>query len=117
MSVEIITYDKACESVRQVKDGSKKNIVCIIATSDDCPFCFQMTDKVIPQVKKEFNGQVEFLEFKMKDNSDSNFIFPVDTPSCFFYVKGNDTFPIVRKGVAPADVVIKDVKEMISKND
>jgi|TARA_Y100000310_G_C20672065_1_gene810829 hypothetical protein len=109
-----ITYEGASKLVKKVKDGLMKEVLCIIAVDEGCPVCFQMTNKILPQVKEMFNGDIDFVELNV-DNEDLIFP-PVNTPVCFFYIRGNKTFPIVKTGLAPIESVIQDVEEIVTFN-
>tara|TARA_Y100000296_G_C5125132_1_gene232486 strand:+ start:415 stop:783 length:369 start_codon:yes stop_codon:yes gene_type:complete len=114
-----VTYDEACELVREVKHGERKSVLCIIVAHKDCPFCVELKDNIYPNVKEKYGDDIEFVEFIHHKLllEDDNFIFPIErSPVSFFYIRKHEHFPTSKVGVGPIDSVMMDVLEMITLN-
>jgi hypothetical protein len=115
-----VAYDEACNLVNEVRRGGKENILCIVVADNNCPFCFQLTNTIYPEVKNKFGDEIEFVEFiQTKDVilEHDNFIFPVErSPVSYFYVKNHVSFPILKFGVAPIEAVMLDIEQMVKEN-
>lgn len=109
-----IIYKEALDLVKKVKAGLTKKILCIIIADNQCPACVGMIDDILPQVEEKYNGEIDLVELNW--NSEDLIFPPEKIPICFFYVRGQDIFPIIKVGPAPLEGVLQDVGEMIKFN-
>ena len=99
--MKIVTYNEACDLVKEIKNGKRKTVLCIVVASKNCPFCFELKSNIYPKVKEKYEDDIEFVQFIQPDLliEDDNFIFP-----------------IIKVGPAPLEGVLQDVGEMIKFN-
>ena len=112
-----ITYDEACDFVKDVKSGTSQKVFCVVVVSENCKFCKDMMKDVMKEVEEKFEKDVDFMKLDIGKEKSDSCIFPItDTPTFLFYIKNANPFITLRQGTAPAKNVIQDVEALISVN-
>ena len=115
--MKTVTYDEACQLVKEIKLGEKQSVLCVVVAHKDCPFCVELKINIYPSVKEKYGDDIEFVEFIHPKSlvEDDNLIFPVEkSPVSFFYIRNHEQFPIPKLGIGPIDSIMMDVLEMIT---
>jgi hypothetical protein len=111
--VEVISYDRALEIAKSVRDGTYTDkVIGVFFTLKDCDICGPwLKDTITPvaeQLKDDFQAYAVYVD-------DNDIAFPpTSTPTSYFFVPGKDNrLQINRSGPGPMPAVLDDVGKMI----